>query len=104
MSSNENMISSFPFEFIKNYIPVQNHLKLQVQGEFGIVNSSCYLTPIFLNDVALYMYNLMDGKNTIEDIFNVISKEYDVSDDELKGDLTDLVRDLQWKNIITIKK
>ena len=84
------------YMLIKEYIPVKDVLKEKENGEFLIVankNSDVY----YLNNMAKEMYSLIDSKISIEKIYEQVKKEYDVEELELKNDIVNFVRDLQWK-------
>ena len=91
------------YMLIKEYIPVKDVLKEKENGEFLIVankNSDVY----YLNNMAKEMYSLIDSKISIEKIYEQVKKEYDVEELELKYDIVNFVRDLQWKKLIRLKE
>lgn len=91
------------YMLIKEYIPVKDVLKEKENGEFLIVankNSDVY----YLNNMAKEMYSLIDSKISIEKIYEQVKKEYDVEELELKNDIINFVRDLQWKKLIRLKE
>ena len=91
------------YMLIKEYIPVKDVLKEKENGEFLIVankNSDVY----YLNNMAKEMYSLIDSKISIEKIYEQVKKEYDVEELELKNDIVNFVRDLQWKKLIRLKE
>ena len=88
---------------IKEYIPIKDTLREKENGEFLILankNSDIY----YLNDMARVMYSLIDNKISIDDIYTKIKQEYEVNDNELKADIVDFIRDLQWKKLIRLKE
>ena len=91
------------YMLIKEYIPVKDVLREKENGEFLIVankNSDVY----YLNNMAKEMYSLIDSKISIEKIYEQVKKEYDVEELELKNDIVNFVRDLQWKKLIRLKE
>lgn len=91
------------YTLIKEYIPIKNTLREKENGEFLILankNSDIY----YLNNMAKVMYLLIDNKISINDIYTKIKQEYEVNDDELKVDIIDFIRDLQWKKLILLKE
>lgn len=88
---------------IKELIPLRNALKIREDG--------CYLIVMpqngniqYLNEVAREFYLLIDGKKNIECIVKRMLEEYDVSYDELQIDILNLVRELQWSQLILLKE
>lgn len=91
------------YTLIKEYIPIKDTLREKENGEFLILankNSDIY----YLNDMARVMYSLIDNKISIDDIYTKIKQEYEVNDNELKADIVDFIRDLQWKKLIRLKE
>lgn len=91
------------YTLIKEYIPIKDTLREKENGKFLILankNSDIY----YLNDMARVMYSLIDNKISIDDIYTKIKQEYEVNDNELKADIVDFIRDLQWKKLIRLKE
>ena len=59
---------------------------------------------ITLNDVGTFIFNLINGKNTIKDILNEILENYDITEDIAIYDLYSLINDLDEGKIIIWKK
>ena len=57
----------------------------------------------YLNSTAALFVELADGKTTVESIKNKFLEKYDVEEDELERDLIEVIRDLQWKKILTLE-
>lgn len=62
------------------------------------------LELFFLNETASFFLDNIGENNTIENIFNEYIETYDVDKNHLMRDFCLLVRDLQWKNIIQVKR
>ena len=58
---------------------------------------------ITLNDTGTFILNEIDGTKTIKDISKIISDNYDITEDEVKEDLYELIKDLEEGNIIVWK-
>ncbi len=91
------------YKMVKKYIPVKSYLKEKNNGEFLIVSSNS-LDIYYFNNTAKDLYELIDGKRTVEFIFNRFLSEYDVSEDVLQMDIINILRDFQWKNLILLKR
>ncbi len=44
-----------------------------------------------------------DGLNTLDGIAKRLLKIYDVDEQELRSDIVDLIRELQWKRLIKLE-
>ncbi|REJ07943.1 PqqD family protein [Halobacillus trueperi] len=58
---------------------------------------------ITLNELASDVYNNIDGKNTLEEICQRITSEYNVEMDECINDVTGLVKELIELEAIKVK-
>ena len=94
------------FDKMNQLIPIKTCLKFRENGDFLIVmnaESKIY----YLNDTARFVYENIDGNTSIENIFNMIKKEFEVTSDmeeEVKNDVVSIIRDFQWQKIIELKK
>jgi len=57
-----------------------------------------------LDGIAVRIWELIDGKRSLEAIKRIIVKEYKVEPREVEEDLTYLIRELEKKNCIRKKK
>jgi len=57
-----------------------------------------------LNDTATFVWNLCDGKHSVEDIATRIIEEYDIDYNVCKSDLTDLLHKLEEMKLIYWKE
>lgn len=94
------------FDKLNQLIPIKSCLKFRENGDFLIVmnaESKIY----YLNNTARFVYENIDGSNSIENIFDMIKKEFKVTHDmeeEVKNDVVSIIRDFQWQKIIDLKK
>lgn len=57
-----------------------------------------------LNEVALTVWNNLNGENTVEDLVGKISGEYDADKEIIKQDILDFVNEMVNKNVILESK
>ena len=55
-----------------------------------------------LNEAASRIWQLLDGQNSIEDIINMISSEFNVSSEIAKQDTIDFIRELKEKEMVIL--
>lgn len=91
------------YELIKNRIPVVIAVKQKENGDFLMIESR-NLEIFHLNETAKDFILLCDGKKNISDIEEVFVTLYEIDKDVLRKDIVDLVRDLQWKKIISMEE
>ena len=90
------------YEKLKNYVPIHNAVKTRADGDFLIAsNQDTHI--YYLNGTARDMWELADGKISIDDLRRKFCGLYDVEADLLMSDLVDFIRDLQWKRLIKLK-
>jgi len=92
------------YQHLSTFIPLKQQLKFRREGNIGIVNNAFDFKLMYLNETALTVFDLIDGKKTIADIFEILLNEYDVQKEILELDLVDIIRDFQWGKIIRLKK
>lgn len=90
------------YNSIKTIIPIGNFKKKIIDGEFLVITNN-NLVIYYLNETAKDFYILIDGCNTVEDIINKLSKLYDVEFDMIVNDIINLIRDLEWKQLLILK-
>lgn len=90
------------YQMFENLIPIHNSRKVRLDGDFAII-----LTPslqvVYLNEVAKSFLNLVNGERSIADIIQALMSSYDVDIELLKKDVVELVRNLQWEQVIQVK-
>ena len=84
-------------------VPERNCLKSRKDGDFLIVTSPS-LDIFYLNAVAKDFYLALNRNKTLAEIRDEFLEQYDVGLKALSTDLAHLVRDMQWKNIISLKE
>ncbi len=87
---------------LKKLKPYSIAMKTRENGDFLIVKNN-HQDIFYLNDTSRYIYELCDGKKNIDDIYQKMLLEYDVSEELLRDDLISIIRDFQWKNILHLK-
>lgn len=88
------------YDFMREYIPVHNAVKVREDGEFLIAsntNSDIY----YLNGTAREMWNILDGNITVEGLCCKILGEYEVDRLTLEGDIVSFIRDFAVEEINT---
>ena len=90
------------FESLKNKVPNNHSLKQKINDDILIV-SSRKLEIFYLNNTAKDFLLLCDGVRSLNDIKNELLCMYDVDAATLEEDIVELVRDLQWMNLIVLK-
>jgi hypothetical protein len=92
------------FSHFANHIPVRKDLKLRVEGKIGIVCNAHDFRVDYLNETALTVFQLIDGKRTVAEIAQCFIENTDVSRDVFEQDLVGLLRDFQWQKLIALKR
>ncbi len=90
------------FEWLKNKIPHRSVVKMRQNDDILIVCANS-LTIYYFNATAAFFLNSVDGKSTVEDIKNKFLQKYEVDEKLLENDFVDMIRDLQWKEILTLE-
>jgi len=90
------------YNLIKDVIPSMHHLKIREDGDFLIV-SNHQLNIFFLDEVAKEFYLRANKDRTIEDIVDDLFEIYEVEKEILIDDIINLIRDLQWKRLLSLK-
>ena len=93
-----------PFSYFAGYIPIRGELKLRIDGNFGIVSNKHDHQVDYLNETALMVFQLIDGKRNVADIAECFLKNVEVSGDVFEKDLMEILRGFQWKKLITLKR
>lgn len=91
------------YNLIKNLIPIQRYIKARENEEFLILMSD-RLEIQYLNEVAKDFYLLIDGKRNLEEIIQKLLDLYEVEKEILEKDICQLLRELQWKDLIILKE
>lgn len=91
------------YDKLKELIPIKKCQKFRKDKEFTIVTNLSN-EFFYLNETASFIFLLCDGLNSIEVIQKSIQKEYEAESQIIKTDIVRVIRDLQWKGIIGLKK
>lgn len=91
------------FDKMKLLVPKQNATKCRENGDF-LITLNYNLDIYYLNEISKDFYLLCDEKRTILDIVLALKDIYEVEISVLESDIIELIRDLQWKKIITLKE
>ena len=90
------------FAWLENKIPHVTFVKRRMNDDILIICADS-LTIYYLNTTAAMFIELADGKSTVGDIKNKFLARYDVDERELENDFVEMIRDLQWKKILTLE-
>ena len=90
------------FAWLENKIPRCSFVKKRMNDDILIICADT-LTIYYLNTTAAFFIELADGKSTVGEIKNKFLDRYDVDERELENDFVDMIRDLQWKKILTLE-
>jgi hypothetical protein len=92
------------FSYIVDYIPVRKELKLRIEGNVGIVCNARDFRVDYLNETALEVFLLIDGRRTVADIIQCFLENVEVDRNVFEKDLVELLRNFQWQKLITLKR
>ena len=90
------------FEWLENKIPRVSFVKRRMNDDVLIICAD-NLMIYYLNATAAMFIDLADGTATVGDIKQKFLSRYDVDERELENDFVDMIRDLQWKKILTLE-
>ena len=90
------------FTWLENKIPHVTFVKKRLNDDVLIICTE-NLMSYYLNSTAAFFIELADGKSTVGDIKNKFLARYDVDEQELEKDFVEMIRDLQWKKILTLE-
>ncbi len=90
------------WQWIKNKKPVNISVKQRREGNVIVVCGRT-LEICYLNKIGGQILEWSDGFNTLNDVEKQLLKIYDVDEQELRRDIVDLIRDLQWKRLIKLE-
>jgi len=72
-----------------------------IDGEAVIVTPQKGVVTV-LNETGSGIWQLLDGRNTVEDIINVISSEFSVSREEARKDTLCFIEELIEKDMVVL--
>ena len=90
------------FNWLKEKIPCCTFVKKRMNDDVLIICAE-NLAIYYLNATAAYFIELSDGKATVGEIKNKFLARYAVDEHELENDLVEMIRDLQWKQILILE-
>lgn len=90
------------FAWLENKIPHCSFVKRRMNDDVLIICADS-LTIYYLNSTAAFFIELSDGTATVGDIKKKFLARYDVEEHELENDFVEMIRDLQWKKILTLE-
>jgi hypothetical protein len=94
---------SHVFNCLATYIPIRKELKLRMEGNIGIVCNNHDFRVHYLNETALMIFNLIDGKRSVAEIARCFLETVDVEREVFESDLIEVLRNFQWKKLIVLK-
>lgn len=90
------------YNLMKNKMPKLTAIKQKENGDFLVIESR-NLEIFYLNETAKHFILLCDSRKTIAEIYKALMAIYEVDEKVLMNDIVDLVRDLQWKKLLTLE-
>lgn len=90
------------FTWLENKIPRVSFVKRRMNDDVLIICAD-NLTIYYLNATAAMFIDSADGTATVGDIKRKFLSRYDVDERELENDFVEMIRDLQWKKILTLE-
>lgn len=90
------------FSWLKDKIPHVTFVKKSMNDDVLIICANT-LVIHYLNSTAAFFIELADGKATVGDIKAKFLVRYAVDERELEKDFVEMIRDLQWKKILTLE-
>ena len=92
----------FMYDKYKNLIVKPNFHKSRIDGEFLIIMGNNLETIYLTNTAKDMVLNISDGIK-IDDLFQNILNEYEIDELTLKSDIIDFIKDMQWKDLISLE-
>jgi hypothetical protein len=92
------------FSYLADYIPIRKELKFRLEGNIGIASDAKNFRVDYINESALSIFMLIDGKRSIADITQIFMKDFDVEQSIVEQDLVEILRNFQWRELITLKQ
>ncbi len=90
------------FSWLENKVPRLSFVKKRMNDDVLIICAE-NLSIYYLNSTAAFFIELADGKATIGEIKQKFLARYAVDERELESDFVEMIRDLQWKKILTLE-
>jgi hypothetical protein len=88
------------------YVPSENVIARQVQGEFIIIPITSGIADLAndifkLTETGRLIWDKLDGKRRLKDIIDYLSSEFEASVSEIEKDLLGLVEELVKRKMLT---
>lgn len=96
-------IMNIVYKWMSSKKPIQLVIKCRKEGDFSIVYGKT-LEICYLNKTSGLVLSLCNGKNSIADIRNYMLAYFEVEASELEDDLVNIIRDLQWKQMVVLEE
>lgn len=90
------------FNWLEGKIPRVTFVKKRMNDDVLIICAE-NLAIYYLNSTAAFFIELADGKATVGDIKKKFLARYAVNERELEKDFVEMIRDLQWKKLLTLE-
>ena len=90
------------FDWLVEKVPCISFVKKRMNDDVLIICAE-NLAIYYLNTTAAYFIELADGKATVGEIKQKFLARYAVDERELEKDFVEMIRDLQWKKILTLE-
>ncbi len=92
----------FVYDKYKDLIIKPSFRKSRIDNKFLIILNE-KLETIYLTNTAKEMIIIISDGITVDGLFQKMFTEYDIDEMTLKSDIIDFIKDMQWKDIISIK-
>ena len=87
-----------------NSIMVKNkNILFRKEGDKIVLLDELTGTPYFLEGTGAFIWNKINGKNSIKDILFLLRKKYSGNEQEMKKDLIEFITVLKNNNLITLR-
>ena len=90
------------FSWLEDKVPCITFVKKRMNDDVLIICAG-NLAIYYLNATAAFFIELSDGKATVGDIKKKFLARYAVDEKELEKDFVEMIRDMQWKKILTLE-
>ena len=90
------------FDWLNGKVPRLTCVKKRMNDDVLIICAE-NLAIYYLNSTAAFFIELADGKATVGDIKAKFLARYAVDEREIEKDFVEMIRDLQWKKILTLE-
>ena len=97
------MCLNVAYEMLKGFIPVRTAAKTRANANMLIVSNE-KADLYYLNETAKFIWSMIDGTKSIDEISCVVANEYDAESESVKDDIVKFVRDMQRRKLIRLKE